>query len=328
VTLLEIEGLTLDLPTPAGTLRLLDGIDLVLEAGDWHGIVGESGCGKSLTALSIMRLLPDRTRLGGRLVFDGQDLLKLDEPALGRLRGAAIGMIFQEPMTALNPVRTIGWQIAEGLRLDGRLGRADIEARTLDAMRRVGLDPAHFSPRLYPHQLSGGQRQRAMIAMVLARRPKLLIADEPTTALDVTVQAEILKLIAEIADETGMALLLITHDLGVVAAIAEAVHVMYAGQIVETGPTDLVFDELAHPYLRGLFDALPTALGEAGRGRLAAIPGQVPEPGGAAQACSFAPRCHRADALCHSVRPVLAPLEAPAHRAACFHPLARGRDRA
>ncbi len=328
MALLEIEGLTLDLPTPQGTLRLLDGIDLALEAGDWHGIVGESGCGKSLTALSIMRLEPDRARLGGRHVVGGPDHREIDEPAHGRRRGAEIGMIFQEPMTALNPVRTIGWQIAEGLRQDGRLGRAAIEARTLDAMRRVGLDPEQFSPRLYPHQLSGGQRQRAMIAMVLARRPKLLIADEPTTALDVTVQAEILRLIAEIADETGMALLFITHDLGVVAAIAEAVHVMYAGQIVETGPTDLVFRELAHPYLKGLFDALPSAPGEPGRGRLAAIPGQVPEPGGPAGACSFAPRCRRADALCRSVRPELAPLSAPAHRAACFHPLAPGRGHA
>jgi peptide/nickel transport system ATP-binding protein len=164
-----------------------------------------------------------------------------------------------------------------------------------------------------------------MIAMVLARRPKLLIADEPTTALDVTVQAEILKLIAEIADETGMALLLITHDLGVVAAIAEAVHVMYAGQIVETGPTDMVFAGLAHPYLRGLFDALPTSLlGAAGpEGRLTAIPGRVPEPGERGDACSFAPRCSRADALCRAVRPVLAPLATPAHQAACFHPLSR-----
>ncbi len=324
--MLEIEGLTLDLSTARGTLRLLDGVDLRLGEGDWHGIVGESGCGKSLTALSILGLLPPSARLGGRLVFAGRDLLRLDEPALGRLRGSEIGMIFQEPMTALNPVRTIGWQIAEGLRLDGRLDAREVRARTLDAMRRVGLDPGTFPPGLYPHQLSGGQRQRVMIAMVLARRPRLLIADEPTTALDVTVQASILKLIAEIADESGMGLLLITHDLGVTAAIAERVHVMYAGRIVETGPVDRVFQTLAHPYLRGLFQALPkmpeTGGGE--RQRLVAIPGQVPEPGERCDACSFAPRCGRADAICRARRPELAPLATPTHRAACFHPFGQG----
>jgi peptide/nickel transport system ATP-binding protein len=231
-------------------------------------------------------------------------------------------MIFQEPMTALNPVHPIGRQIAEGLRRTHGVGRAEAEATTRHAMSRVGLDPARFSLDLYPHQLSGGQRQRVMIAMVLARRPKLLIADEPTTALDVTVQAEILQLIGEIADETGMALLLITHDLGVIAAIAEAVHVMYAGRIVETGTTDAVFARLAHPYVRGLFEALPKeVLDPARRGqKLTAIPGRVPDPLERSAACAFAERCAFVTDRCRIERPFLDRLDSTDHRAACFHP--------
>jgi peptide/nickel transport system ATP-binding protein len=322
MTLLAIEGLTVDIPTAEGVARVIDGIDLALGPGDWHGIVGESGCGKSMTALAIMGLLPDRARAGGRIVFGGRELLGLDEPALCRIRGAEIGMIFQEPMTALNPVQPIGRQIAEGLEQSRGVGRAEAEALARRAMQRVGLEPRQFSPELYPHQLSGGQRQRVMIAMVLARRPKLLVADEPTTALDVTVQAEILKLMAELADETGMGLLLITHDLGVVAAIAETVHVMYAGRIVETGPTDAVFERLAHPYARALFDALPKEVADPARrgSRLAAIPGRVPDPLERSAACAFADRCAFVEGHCRRERPVLAPLDRPAHRAACFHP--------
>ncbi len=322
MSLLAIEGLTVDIPGPDGVARILDGIDLALAPGDWHGIVGESGCGKSMTALAIMGLLPDRATARGRIVFAGRDLLALDEPALCRVRGAEIGMIFQEPMTALNPVHPIGRQIAEGLARRRGIGRAAAEAETRRAMARVGLDPARFPPELYPHQLSGGQRQRVMIAMMLARRPKLLLADEPTTALDVTVQAEILKLVAELADETGMALLLITHDLGVVAAIAEAVHVMYAGRIVETGPTDAVFARLAHPYVRGLFEALPKEVHDPARRGLplAGIPGRVPDPLERSPACAFADRCAFADAHCRRERPALMALDRPDHRAACFHP--------
>jgi len=322
MSLLSIEGLGVDIPNADGVTRILDGIDLSLEPGEWQGIVGESGCGKSMTALAVMGLLPERAVTGGRIVFAGRDLAGLDEAAMCRVRGAEIGMIFQEPMTALNPVHSIGRQIAEGLRRTRGLGRAAAEARTRQAMQRVGLDPARFSPDLYPHQLSGGQRQRVMIAMVLARRPRLLIADEPTTALDVTVQAEILKLVAEIADETGMALLLITHDLGVVAAIAETVHVMYAGRIVETGPTDAVFAHLAHPYVRGLFEALPKEVVEPGaRGAaLTAIPGRVPDPSERSPACAFADRCAFADARCRSERPQLRALHGAEHRAACFYP--------
>ncbi len=322
MSLLAIENLTVEIPTADGVARILDGIDLALEPGEWHGLVGESGCGKSMTALAVMGLLPDRAITGGRIVFAGRDLLRLDEAALCRVRGAEIGMIFQEPMTALNPVHSIGRQIAEGLRRTNGIGRAEAEARTRQAMVRVGLDPARFPPHLYPHQLSGGQRQRVMIAMVLARRPKLLIADEPTTALDVTVQAEILKLVAELADETGMALLLITHDLGVVAAIAEAVHVMYAGRIVETGPTDTVFAGLVHPYVRGLFEALPKeVIDPSARGRpLTAIPGRVPDPLERSRACAFAERCGFADRRCWTERPLLAVQGDFAHRAACFHP--------
>jgi peptide/nickel transport system ATP-binding protein len=322
MTLLSLDGLSVEIQTPEGPALLLDDVDLSLDAGDWHGIVGESGCGKSMTALAIMGLLPDRALTRGRVVFAGRDLLGLDDTALGRIRGAEIGMIFQEPMTALNPVHPIGRQITEGLRRTRGTGRAEAEATTKRAMQRVGLDPARFSPDLYPHQLSGGQRQRVMIAMVLARRPRLLIADEPTTALDVTVQADILQLIGEIADETGMALLLITHDLGVVAAIAEAVHVMYAGRIVETGATDAVFARLAHPYVRGLFEALPKDVTDpARRGQpLTAIPGRVPEPLERSRACAFAERCTLASDRCARERPLLEPLDRPDHRAACFHP--------
>ncbi len=322
MSLLEVDDLTVDIPTADGVARILDRIDITMQPGDWQGIVGESGCGKSMTALAIMGLLPERARTLGRITFAGRDLLALDEPSMCRVRGAEIGMIFQEPMTALNPVHTIGRQIAEGLRRTRGLGRADAEARTRQAMQRVGLDPARFSPDLYPHQLSGGQRQRVMIAMVLARRPKLLVADEPTTALDVTVQAEILKLVAEIADETGMALLLITHDLGVVAAIAEVVHVMYAGRIVETGPTDAVFAHLAHPYVRGLFEALPKeVIDPAARGAsLTAIPGRVPDPLERSLACAFADRCAFADSRCRSERPRLVALDRQDHRTACFCP--------
>jgi peptide/nickel transport system ATP-binding protein len=322
MTLLAVENLTVDIPTAEGVARILDGIDLELGPGDWQGIVGESGCGKSMTALAIMGLLPDRARAGGRIVFAGRNLLGLDETALCGIRGAEIGMIFQEPMTALNPVQPIGRQIAEGLRRQRGVGRAEAEALTRSVMQRVGLDPRQFSPDLYPHQLSGGQRQRVMIAMVLARRPRLLVADESTTALDVTVQAEILKLVGEIADETGMGLLLITHDLGVVAAIAETVHVMYAGRIVETGPTDAIFRRLAHPYVRALFEAVPKELVDPSRRGvpLEAIPGRVPDPLERSAACAFADRCAFADARCRGERPVLTPLDQAAHRAACFHP--------
>jgi peptide/nickel transport system ATP-binding protein len=261
-----------------------------------------------------MGLLPDRAMAQGQITLDGRNLLALEEDALCAIRGRRIAMVFQEPMTALNPLRSIGQQVSESLRLHLRLSRAEADVRVRRLLDRVGLPAPRFSPDLYPHQLSGGQRQRVMIAIALACGPDVLIADEPTTALDVTIQAQILALLREIIAEAGMALLLITHDLGVVGEVAERVMVMYAGRVVEQGATAEVFAARRHPYTRGLFAASPQAR-EAGmvRQRLAAIPGTVPDPRAMPPGCAFAPRCPRAEADCAVV-----PL--PAGDVACLHP--------
>ena len=326
--LLELRDLSVSLASAGGLAPVLTGLDFTLARGQAVGLVGESGSGKSVTALAIMGLLPPRARTRGALRFDGADLLAADEATLCKLRGRRIAMVFQEPMTALNPVRSIGAQISEGLRLHLRLGRAEREARTRRLLDRVGLPAPRFSPDLYPHQLSGGQRQRVVIAMALACKPDLLIADEPTTALDVTIQAQILDLLQELVAEQSMALLLITHDLGVVADRAERVLVMYAGRVIESGPTAAVFGAMAHPYTSGLFAASPAHAGAhpaarapgAPRPRLPAIPGTVPDPLHRPPGCSFAPRCPRAQADCTVTPPPLAPV-LPAHLAACLHPL-------
>ncbi|HET6467938.1 MAG TPA: ABC transporter ATP-binding protein [Geminicoccaceae bacterium] len=322
MSLLEVRDLRVRLPTEAGTAYILNGIDLEVERGGRLGIVGESGCGKSMTALAIMGLLPDQAMVEGAVCLDGLDLLALDEPALCRIRGRRIGMIFQEPMTALNPVMAIGAQIAEGPRRQLGLSRADAEARVLRLMERVGLPPARFSPRLYPHQLSGGQRQRVGIAIALASEPEILIADEPTTALDVTIQAQVLRLLDEIVAEAGMGLVLVTHDLGVIAGMTDRMLVMYAGFVVESGPTAEVFAAMAHPYTAGLFRALPPEVGGVvTRAPLATIPGQVPSPLVPPRACPFVERCWQAQDICHRE---MAPLRevGPGHRAACHFPLA------
>ena len=322
MALLEVNGLSLEIATPEGAARVLDGVDFALERGQSLGIVGESGCGKSMTALAVMGLLPEAARAGGRIRLDGEDLLAMDEAALCAVRGRRIAMVFQEPMTALNPVKTIGFQVAEGLRRHLGLGRAEAEGRALRLLARVGLPAPRFPPALFPHQLSGGQRQRVMIAMALACEPDLLIADEPTTALDVTIQAQILDLIAEAAGEAGMALMLITHDLGVVWENTEQMIVMYAGHVVERGATKEVFARMAHPYTRGLFAAQPGAAHEAaeGRARLATIPGQVPDPARLPAGCVFAARCERVSDLCRRTAPPEAAI-APGHGAACHHPV-------
>ena len=319
MALLEIEKLSVEIATPQGRAEILREVSLSLEAGESLGLVGESGCGKSMTALAIMGLLPRAARAGGRVALEGRSLLDLGEEELCRLRGRRLAMVFQEPMTALNPVRSIGDQVAEGLRLHLGLAEPAAAARAGELLERVGLPAADFPPWLYPHQLSGGQRQRVVIAMALACGPEILIADEPTTALDVTIQSQILDLIAGIAAEEGMALILISHDLGVIAEMTDRVAVMYAGAIAESGPTAAIFGHRAHPYTEGLFAALPT-LEAAGTGeRLPSIPGQVPDPLARPPGCAFATRCSRASDACAQPPPVKR--LGQDHLAACFHPL-------
>jgi peptide/nickel transport system ATP-binding protein len=309
--MLEVDDLLVALPTASGLTPVLEGVSLSVARGDSVGLVGESGSGKSMTALAIAGLLPPGARTAGRIGFDGQDLLGIGEPALCAIRGRRIGMVFQEPMTALNPLQTIGAQVAEPLRWHFSLSRGDAQTRVRRLLDRVGLDPAHVPADRYPHQLSGGQRQRVGIAIALACDPDLLIADEPTTALDVTVQAQILALLAELTAERGMALLLITHDLGVVSQTVRRVLVMYAGRVVEQGTTADVFGRMAHPYTRALFAASPHEAG----GRPVAIPGQVPDPRRRPPGCAFAPRCTRAAPDCTKLAPRLG-----AAGVACFHP--------
>ena len=321
MTLLGLQDLSVTLETPEGPARVLDGISFELAAGESLGIVGESGCGKSMTALAVMGLLPAAARAEGRILFEGQDLLRLDEKALCGLRGRRIAMVFQEPMTALNPVQSIGDQVAEGLCWHLGIARGEAAQRAARLLDRVGLPQPRFSLDLFPHQLSGGQRQRVVIAMALACNPALLIADEPTTALDVTSQAEILDLIAEVTAESGMALMLITHDLAVVWQNTAAMLVMYAGCVVERGTTAEVFTRMAHPYTRGLLAASPHGLDvdlPAGH-RLATIPGQVPDPQHRPEGCVFAGRCARSAPDCLPRPPTEQGLEG-GHRVACLYP--------
>ncbi len=310
--LLAIEGLRVRF----GRAYPVDGVDLRLDAGQTLGLVGESGCGKTLTALAILRLVPPPGRIaGGSIGFAGRDLLACEEAAMRAVRGAAIGMVFQEPMTALNPVLTVGAQIAEAVTLHERVGRRAARARAIEMLRLVEIPAPERRVDAYPHQLSGGMRQRVMLAIALACRPQLLIADEPTTALDVTIQAQILDLIGALQRELGMALLLVTHDLGVVAERADTVAIMYAGRVVETGPAARVLGAPRHPYTRGLLASLPR-LGAAG-GRLAAIPGTVPDAAQLPSGCRFRDRCPDAIAACAEIDPTLQPV-APDQQAACI----------
>ncbi|MGE0714924.1 MAG: ABC transporter ATP-binding protein [Alphaproteobacteria bacterium] len=314
--LIEVESLSVEFPTARGTVRAVDGLSFAIGRGETVALVGESGSGKSTAALSLLRLLPPGTGriAGGRVMLEGRDLLTLPPAALRAVRGARVGMIFQDPMMALNPVFTIGAQIAETLRLHERMSPAAAEARAVELLRRVQVPAPERRVRQYPHNLSGGMRQRVMIAMALACRPTLLVADEPTTALDVTVQAQVLALIADLKAELGMAVLLITHDLGVVWETAGRVVVMYAGRKVEEGPVAAIFGQPRHPYTQGLLRAAQWA--DDG-GRLAEIPGTVPSPHAMPPGCAFAPRCARALDRCRSGTPPLATL-APGHVAACI----------
>jgi len=295
--LLEVKNLQTQFPTRAGVVKAVDGVSFYLDRGELLGLVGESGCGKSMTALSIMRLVAEPGKIvGGEILFDDKDLLKLSDSAMRQMRGDDIAMIFQDPMTSLNPVYTVGEQIAEALRLHRKLSRKQARLATIEAMREVAIPDPGRRVNDYPHQLSGGMRQRVMIAMALACNPRLLIADEPTTALDVTIQAQILELLDELRRQRDLAVLLITHDLGVVAEVADRVAVMYTGRIVEESPVNELFARPKHPYTEGLLRSVPKLTSEhvTRQERLQTIEGTVPRPTNLPKGCHFAPRCsHR-----------------------------------
>jgi peptide/nickel transport system ATP-binding protein len=319
--LLEVRELRTSFEIDAGVFDAVDRVSLSLEPGRTLGLVGESGSGKSVTALSIMGLVARPGRVaGGEILFEGTDLLKLPPARMRDVRGNRISMIFQEPMTSLNPAFTIGDQIVEGILRHRPVGRAQARAQAIEMLRRVRMPSPEQRFDEHPHKLSGGMRQRAMIAMALALKPRLLIADEPTTALDVTIQAQILELMRTLREDTGSAIILITHDLSVVAEIAQDVAVMYAGRIVEKAPVDVLFERPEHPYTVGLLGSIPKLHLE--QRRLAAIEGQVPDPLASTRGCRFAPRCPFATGRCREEEPPLAEV-GPHHLSACWHaPLA------
>ena len=321
MALLEVDRLQTHFRTPDGINRAVDGVSFNIEAGQTLAIVGESGCGKSVTAMSILRLIPEPPgKIAGEIRFRGSNLLACTEDEMRDIRGNEISMIFQEPMTSLNPVLTIGHQIGESLRLHQKLSAKDATARAIEMLTLVGIPEPQRRVEEYPHQLSGGMRQRVMIAMALACSPKLLIADEPTTALDVTIQAQILDLMRDLKSRVGAAIMLITHDLGVVAEVADHVVVMYAGRKVEEAPVSELFRNPKHPYTQGLLGAVPK-LGSSqtgGVGRLAEIPGLVPSLKKKIVGCVFAGRCTRADDTCRTFAPGL-DQKAPHHFTACHH---------
>jgi len=314
--LLEIEDLRTYFHTLEGTLPAVDGISLHVDRGETLCVVGESGCGKSVTALSIMRLvpMPPGRYVSGKINLAGRDLLRLSKEDMRRTRGREVAMIFQEPMVSLNPVHTVGRQIAEAIQLHNGVGAREAMKQAVDALRMVRVPDPHLRVREFPHQMSGGMRQRAMIAMALSCRPKLLIADEPTTALDVTVQAQILELIRSLKHEVGMAMMLITHDLGVVAEMAQRVVVMYAGKVVEEGPVDAIFGEPLHPYTRGLLRSIPRL--DQPRGPLAVIRGTVPSPLRFPSGCRFHERDPDALEVCRQKAPPL--IDRGGHKVACW----------
>jgi peptide/nickel transport system ATP-binding protein len=321
MALLEVENLQTHFRTPDGVNRAVDGVSFQMAEGETLALVGESGCGKSVTANSILRLIPEPPgKIAGSIRFNGVELLALSDSAMRDIRGNDISMIFQEPMTSLNPVLAVGRQLGETLRLHQGLDKSAAEKRAIEMLHLVGIPEARRRVKEYPHQLSGGMRQRVMIAMALACNPKLLIADEPTTALDVTIQAQILDLMRDLKARVSAAILLITHDLGVVAEVAERVMVMYAGRKVEEAPVRQLFRTPRHPYTQGLLGAVPK-LGSSLTGpetRLAEIPGLVPDLKERIVGCVFASRCTFATDLCRRVAPALE-AKAPGHIAACHY---------
>ena len=314
--LLDVRQLTVNFFGDAGTATPVDGVSFQLAKGETLALVGESGCGKSLTALSILQLLPRAATLepGSAIELDGEDLVALEEPALRAVRGARIAMIFQDPMTSLNPVYTAGSQITEAVRAHCAVSKRQARERALHLLEEVGIPDPQFRFGQYPHELSGGMRQRVMIAMALSCEPQVLIADEPTTALDVTVQAQILEILDRLRQSHDMAVLMITHDLGIVAGRADRVAVMYAGQIVETAPTDRLFEHPAHPYTRALLASVPRLTGPLQR--LSPIQGTVPTPDAWPTGCRFHPRCPYAFDKCQQQPPVK--IVADGHQTACW----------
>lgn len=315
--LLEVKNLNTYFHMEAGTAKAVQDVSFHVDEREMLGLVGESGCGKSVTSLSIMRLIqsPPGKIESGTITFRDKNLLELSEAEMRKVRGNDIAMIFQEPMTSLNPVFTIGSQIMEAVQLHQNVSTREARERTIEMLKIVGIsDPAQRVDE-YPHQLSGGMRQRAMIAMALSCNPDMLIADEPTTALDVTIQAQIMDLLAKLQDEMNMAILLITHDLGVVAESTDRIEVMYAGRIVETGPTDKIFASPAHPYTKGLIESVPRL--DTHADRLSVIKGTVPDPADLPTGCSFHPRCPLADERCRGELPMLSAV-GDDHTSRCF----------
>jgi peptide/nickel transport system ATP-binding protein len=317
VALLEVKSLRTSFFTDDGEVRAVDGVSFSVEPGKLMGIVGESGSGKTASVLSIMRLLPESAKIvGGEVLFEGRDLVKLPEPEMRSIRGAKIAMIFQEPMTSLNPVFTIGSQIAEAVRLHQKTSRGEARERAIEALKTVGIADPQRRVDDYPHQLSGGMRQRVMIAMALSCNPQLLIADEPTTALDVTIQAQILDLLADLQSRLKLAVILVTHDLGIVAEYADAVTILYAARVMEQAPCAALFKEPLNPYTKGLLDSIPGVDGTRHH-RLQAIPGTIPSALNPPSGCRFHPRCPVAIPNCAKIDP---PLEEkrPNHHVACI----------
>ena len=302
--LLEIRDLKVDLMSTRGVVHALDGVNLSIGKGEIHGLVGESGCGKSMTSKSILRLHNKRrSQMSGEILFDGKDLLKVPEKEMQQLRGSRISMVFQDPMTSLNPLLTIGQQISEGFLNHGRCSKEQARSHTLELLKKVGIDPPEKRFGQYPFELSGGLQQRVMIAIAISLNPELLIADEPTTALDVTIQAQILELLCQLQKDMGMSILLITHNFGIVAEVCQRVSVMYAGRVVEAADVKEIFHHPAHPYSQALIQSIPKPGGHGGH--LVTIPGSPPELFQRAVGCPFAPRCPFADGICHEQTPAL-----------------------
>ncbi|MFQ3457443.1 ABC transporter ATP-binding protein [Bradyrhizobium sp. UFLA01-814] len=322
-TLLSVENAVVDLPTPRGNLRAVDHVDLAVGAGRTLGIVGESGCGKTMLSRAILQLLPKKAKLSGRVMFDGQDLTKLPAEKLRKLRGRSLAVVFQDPMTSLNPVLTIGTQLIETIVEHLELDVAQARQRSIELLAAVGIPAPEQRLAQYPHQLSGGMRQRVAIAVALSCEPQLLIADEPTTALDVTIQAQILDLLAREQQRRHMAMIIITHDLGVVAGRTDEVAVMYAGRVVERAPTPALFKQMRMPYTEALLAALPK-LDVAPHTPLPAISGRPPDPTRPLKGCSFSPRCRYSAERCGTEKPQLSRAETPEHLYACFHPITAG----
>jgi len=318
--LLEIKNLQTEFHIGKRVVKAVDGINLSVRAGEMLAIVGESGCGKSVTAMSIMRLFPQPpAQLKGEILFEGRDILTMSMDEIRDIRGKDISMIFQEPMTSLNPAYTVGEQISEGLRLHCQMDKKTAWAKSVEMLELVGIPAAAQRAGEYPHQLSGGMRQRVMIAMALACNPRLLLADEPTTALDVTIQAQILDLIRNLVKEFNTALIMITHDLGVVAEMAQNMIVMYAGRVVEQGTVAMIFGQPMHPYTAGLMDSIPHLDGSK-KQRLHTIEGVVPDLSALPMGCSFADRCEYAKEKCHFERPALSGF-LDGRKVACHYPL-------